>query len=60
MSDEKLKSHIETLKNKHYNIQQEINRLTHTHGPDDEIHRLKKEKLRIKDELKNCERKLAS
>ena len=60
MSDEKLKSHIEKLKNKHYNIQQEINRLTYTHGPDDEIHRLKKEKLRIKDELENCERKLAS
>ena len=59
MSNEKLKMHMDTLRNKHYRIQQEINQLIHTHGPDDEIHRLKKEKLRIKDELENCERKLA-
>lgn len=59
MSDEKLKNHIEQLKNKHYRIQQEINQLVHTHGPDDEIHRLKKEKLRIKDELENYEHKLS-
>jgi hypothetical protein len=59
MSDEKLKNHIEQLKTKHYRIQQEINQLIHTHGPDDKIHRLKKEKLRIKDELENCEHKLS-
>ena len=59
MNDEKLKNHIEQLKRKHYNIQLEINQLIHTHGPEDEINRLKKEKLRIKDELENCERKLA-
>jgi hypothetical protein len=59
MSDEKLKNHIEQLKRKHYNIQLEINQLIHTHGPEDEINRLKKEKLRIKDELENYERKLA-
>ena len=41
------------------NIQLEINQLIHTHGPEDEINRLKKEKLRIKDELENCERKLS-
>jgi hypothetical protein len=57
MSNEKLKNHVDVLKKKHYNIQLEINRLIHTHGPDDEINRLKKEKLRIKDELENCERK---
>jgi hypothetical protein len=59
MNDEKLKNHIEQLKRKHYNIQLEINQLIHTHGPEDEINRLKKEKLRIKDELENCERKLS-
>lgn len=60
MSDEKLKNHIDQLKTKHFRIQQEINQLIHTHGSDDEIHRLKKEKLRIKDELESCERKRAS
>ena len=59
MNDEKLKNHIEQLKTKHFKIQQEINQLIHTHGPEDEINRLKKEKLRIKDELENCERKLS-
>ena len=59
MNDEKLKNHIEQLKRKHYTIQLEINQLIHTRGPDDEIHRLKKEKLRIKDELENCEHKLS-
>ena len=57
MSDEKLKTHMDVLKNKHYRLQQEINQLIHTHGSEDEIHRLKKEKLRIKDELESCERK---
>lgn len=59
MSDEKLKTHMDQLKSKHYRIQLKINQLIHTHGPEDEINRLKKEKLRIKDELENCERKLA-
>lgn len=59
MSDEKLKNHIDQLKRKHYTIQLEINQLIHTHGPEDEINRLKKQKLRIKDELENCERKLS-
>ena len=59
MSDEKLKKHLDVLKKKHYNIQLEINQLIHTHGPEDEINRLKKEKLRIKDELENYERKLS-
>lgn len=60
MSNEKLKTHMDMLRNKHYRIQQEINQLIHTHGPDDEIHRLKKEKLRIKDELEHCERQRTS
>lgn len=60
MSDEKLKNHVDQLRKKHVTIQTKIDQLVHSHGSDDEIHRLKKEKLRIKDELKNCERKLAS
>ena len=60
MSDEKLKTHMDVLKKKHYRLQQEINQLIHTHGPEDEINRLKKEKLRIKDELENCERQRGS
>ena len=59
MSDEKLKRHMEQLKIRHFRIQQEINQLIHTHGPEDEINRLKKEKLRNKDELENCEHKLS-
>ena len=59
MSDEKLKNHIDQLKKKHSAIQIEIDQLIHSHGSDDEIHRLKKEKLRIKDELEKCERKLS-
>lgn len=60
MSDEKLKNHADQLRKKHVTIQTKIDQLVHSHGSDDEIHRLKKEKLRIKDELENCERKLAS
>ena len=59
MSDEKLKNHVDQLRKKHVTIQTKIDQLVHPHGSDDEIHRLKKEKLRIKDELENCERKLA-
>lgn len=59
MSDSKLKAHMEQLKNKHSHIQQEINQFIYTHGPEDEINRLKKEKLRIKDELENCKHKLS-
>lgn len=58
MNDEKLKKHMDQLKSKHTKIQHDIDQLVHSHGPDDEIHRLKKEKLRIKDELEDCERKL--
>ena len=59
MNDEKLKNHIEQLKKKHYNIQLEINLINHLPGADAEIRRLKKEKLRIKDEFENHERKLS-
>lgn len=59
MSDEKLKNHIDVLKKRHRTIQQEIDQLIHSHGPTDEINHLKKEKLRIKDELEKCERKLS-
>ena len=60
MSDEKLKNHADQLRKKHVTIQTKIDQLVHSHGSDDEIHRLKKEKLRIKDELESCERKRAS
>jgi hypothetical protein len=59
MNDEKLKSHMQQLKHKHVDLQEKINKLIHLRGPEDELVRLKKEKLKIKDELENFERKLS-
>jgi uncharacterized protein YdcH (DUF465 family) len=58
MSKEKLKNHVQQLKSKHTTLQNQIDRLVQTHGPEHELVQLKKEKLRIKDELEEFERKL--
>lgn len=60
MDKQKLRIHIDTLNKRHHALEQKINELIHTHGPEDEINRLKKEKLRIKDEIGNCERKFGT
>ena len=59
LNTEKLKQHINELRKKHNKLQQEINRLVYTHQPDEQISDLKKEKLRIKDELTKLETKLS-
>lgn len=58
MNKEKLRKHITELRNKHSNLQQEINKLVYTHQAEEKISELKKEKLRIKDEITELERKL--
>lgn len=58
MDIEKLKSHINELKNKHSYVQSELNKAIYTKAPDDQINSLKKEKLRIKDEIALNEAKL--
>lgn len=59
MNNEKIKNHINELRNKHNHLQSEINRAIYTKAPDEEVHALKKEKLRIKDEIALNEAKLA-
>lgn len=58
LGNDKIKYHIDELRKKHHNIQLEINKMIHTHQSDKKIAELKKEKLRIKDEIENCERQL--
>lgn len=58
MNKDKLKKHINELRNKHSTLQQEINMLVYTHQPEEKIAALKKEKLRIKDEIATLERKM--
>ena len=58
MNKEKIKQHIIELRNKHNNLEMEINKMVYTKQPDEQISLLKKEKLRIKDELTELEAKL--
>jgi hypothetical protein len=51
MSDDGLKLHIVALKHKHHNLQLEINELAYTHGDELKIQELKKQKLRLKEEI---------
>lgn len=60
MNPDKVRHHLNELKNKHHRIQQEINTLIHTRKPDEQIAELKKEKLRLKDEIAIFETKLQS
>jgi len=47
-----LDSHIEALRAKHAELERSINELeTHPKPNDDTIHTLKKQKLRVKDEI---------
>ena len=58
MDKTKIRQHINQLRNKHSHLQQEINMLVYTHQAEEKISELKKEKLRIKDEITEFERKL--
>jgi hypothetical protein len=55
MSDDGLKLHIVALKHKHHNLQLEINELVYTHGDELKIQELKKQKLRLKEEITQLE-----
>ena len=62
MNNEKMKHHIKALKDKHQKLDKQIQLLEAaghiTPMIEADISYLKKEKLRIKDELEQCERKL--
>lgn len=58
MKGDKLKLHIVELKHKHHNLELQINEMLYTHGDDLEIQKLKKEKLKLKDEIKRYEHQL--
>ena len=58
MNPDKVRHHLNELKNKHQRVQQEINTLVHTRQPDEKVVELKKEKLRLKDEITLHEEKL--
>ena len=45
-------AHLDTLHQKHSQLKKEIQSAQAHHAPDDELQRLKKQKLRIKDEIK--------
>lgn len=56
---EKTRHHINELRNRHSRLEKEINMLMYTHQPEEKISELKKEKLRLKDEITSLERKIA-
>lgn len=56
MKGDKLKLHIAELKHKHHNLELEINQLVYTHGDDLKIQELKKQKLKLKEEITRNEK----
>ena len=58
MSDDGLKMHIVALKHKHHNLDLELNELVYTHSDELKIQELKKQKLKLKDEIELFESKL--
>jgi hypothetical protein len=58
MNGDKLKLHIIELKHKHHNIELEINDLINSHGDDIKIQTLKKQKLKLKEEIVQHENQL--
>lgn len=58
MSDDGLKLHVAVLKHKHHNLQLEINELVYTHGDELKIQELKKQKLKLKEEIELHESRL--
>jgi hypothetical protein len=58
MSDDGLKLHVASLKHKHHNLQLEINELVYTHGDELKIQELKKQKLKLKEEIELHESRL--
>lgn len=51
MTTEKIKNHINELHNKHHALDMQLHEMIKANQPDDKIARVKKEKLKIKDEI---------
>lgn len=60
MDKEQLKTHIATLKQRHYHLEMEINRLIHTKAANEDIAKLKKVKLQLKENIVALEEKLTT
>ena len=58
MKGDKLKLHIAELKHKHHNMELELHELMHNHGDDVIIRDLKKQKLKLKEEISIHEHRL--
>ena len=58
MTKEKLQSHIKSLKLKHRKLDEEITELDCHHDEYQHCEELKKQRLRLRDEISRCEMKL--
>ena len=58
MDKEKLQSHIKSLKQKHRKLDEEITELDCHYDEYQRCEELKKQRLRIKDEISRCEKQL--
>jgi hypothetical protein len=53
-----IKNHLIALKNKHHNLDKRIEALVAEHAPDEYVIKMKKEKLKIKEEIVKIEENL--
>lgn len=51
MNNDKVKNHINELNNKHHALDMQLHEMIKANHPDDKIAKIKKEKLKIKDEI---------
>lgn len=58
MRNDGLTFHIEELKHRHSHLELELNHLLYSHGDELQIQELKKQKLRLKDEITLLESKI--
>jgi hypothetical protein len=59
MSNDGLKLHIVALKHKHHHLELELNDRINHHGDESEIQELKKQKLKLKDEITSLENQIS-
>lgn len=58
MNNSKVKSHVDKLEKKHELLDHTLNSMYKTHASDEQIHEVKKQKLKVKDELEHHKRNL--
>ena len=58
MSQDGLSNHIIALKNKHHDLDKRIEALIAEHAPDQYVTTMKKEKLALKEQIVDCEKRL--